>query len=145
MKLYLNFYADLGIRKTIFIFLVSGNLDFHPKNVHNIDRWLLNMRGMVPNCRNLALEATIVPQLHFCSTMSIKTKLKISLLGVVVVVVKWSACSPSTPTIRARILLSSTVFSVKFVFEINENNQKEAGDGPFKTILYLGLWRQNCD
>ena len=36
------------------------------------------------------------------------------------VVVKWSACSPSPPTIRVRILLTSTVFSVKFVFEKNK-------------------------
>ena len=42
------------------------------------------------------------------------------------VVVKWSACSPSTPTIRVRIQLTPTVFSVKFVFEKNKNKQKEA-------------------
>ena len=47
------------------------------------------------------------------------------------VVVKWSACSPSTPTIRVQILLTSTVFSVKFVFEKTENKQKEAEVGPF--------------
>ena len=35
-------------------------------------------------------------------------------------VVKWSACSPSPPTIRVRILLTSTVFSVKFVLEKNK-------------------------
>ena len=47
----------------------------------------------------------------------------------VVVVVKWSACLPSTPIIRVRILL-------KFVFEKNESN-KEAGVGHFfkKRIL----------
>ena len=48
-----------------------------------------------------------------------------------VVGVKWSACLPSTPTIRVRIPLKPTVFSVKFVFEKNENKQKEAGVGPF--------------
>ena len=37
----------------------------------------------------------------------------------------------STPTIRVRIPLTSTVFSAKFVFEKNENKQKEAGVGPF--------------
>ena len=47
-----------------------------------------------------------------------------------VVVVKWSACSPSTPMIRVRILLTLTVFSVKCVFEKNENKEKEAGGGP---------------
>ena len=31
-----------------------------------------------------------------------------------VVVVKWSECSPSTVTIRVRIPLMPTVFSVKF-------------------------------
>ena len=43
-----------------------------------------------------------------------------------VVVVKWSVCSPFTPTIRVRILLTSIVFSVKFVFEMNENKQNKA-------------------
>ena len=46
-------------------------------------------------------------------------------------VVNWSACSPSTPTIRIRIQLTPIVFLVKFVFEQNENKQKEAGVGPF--------------
>ena len=41
-----------------------------------------------------------------------------------------------TPTIRVRILLTPTVFSVKFVFKMNENKQKEAGVGPFKKPLY---------
>ena len=43
------------------------------------------------------------------------------------VVVKWSAYSPSSPT----ILLSPIVFSVKFVFEMNQNKQKELGVGLF--------------
>ena len=47
------------------------------------------------------------------------------------VVVKWSACSPSTLTIRVPIPLISAVFSVKIVFEKNKNKQKEAGVGPF--------------
>ena len=46
--------------------------------------------------------------------------------------VKWSAWSPSTPTIRDRNPLKPTVFSVNFVFEKNGNKQKEAGVGPFK-------------
>ena len=41
--------------------------------------------------------------------------------------VKWSACSPSTSTIRVRILLKPTVFAVKFVFEKNEINEKRLG------------------
>ena len=41
-----------------------------------------------------------------------------------VVVVKWSVCLPFTPTIRVRSPLKSTIFSVKFVFERNENKQK---------------------
>ena len=44
-----------------------------------------------------------------------------------VVVVKWSARSPSTPTIRVRILQ----FFCTILFEKNENKQKEAGFGPF--------------
>ena len=47
------------------------------------------------------------------------------------VVVKWSACLPSTPTIRVQILLKPTAISVKFVFEKNKNKLKEAGVGPF--------------
>ena len=47
------------------------------------------------------------------------------------VVVKWSVCLPSTPTMRVRIPLKSTVLPVKFVFEKNENKQKVAGVGPF--------------
>ena len=39
----------------------------------------------------------------------------------------WSACSPSTPTIRVQIPLKHTVFSVKFVLKKNEIKQKEAG------------------
>ena len=48
-----------------------------------------------------------------------------------VVVVEWSVCSPSTLTIRGRIPLNPTVFSVKFVFEKNENKWNEAGGWPF--------------
>ena len=48
-----------------------------------------------------------------------------------VVVVKWSACSPSTPTIRVWIPLKPTILSVKFVFEKNTNKQKEAAVDPF--------------
>ena len=49
-----------------------------------------------------------------------------------VVVVKVSACLPSALTIRVRIPLTSTVVSVKFVNETNENKEKEGGDGQFK-------------
>ena len=49
-------------------------------------------------------------------------------------VVKWSACLPSTTTIRVLILLKPIVFSVKFVLEENENEQKEAEVGPFKKL-----------
>ena len=48
-----------------------------------------------------------------------------------VVVVKWSACVPSTPTIRFGIPLKPSVFSGEFVFETNENKQKGARVGPF--------------
>ena len=44
-----------------------------------------------------------------------------------VVVVKWLACSPSTLTIRVRILLMPTVFSVKLVFEKTKINKKRPG------------------
>ena len=62
-------------------------------------------------------------------------------LSLAVVVVMWSACSTSTPTIRVRIPLTSTVYSVKFVFEKNENKQKRPGLAHFKknstvSVLY---------
>ena len=44
-------------------------------------------------------------------------------------VVKWSACLPSTPTIRVRIQLKSTVFCNN-VFEKNENKQKRGRGWP---------------
>ena len=50
-----------------------------------------------------------------------------------VVVVKWSACSPSTPTIRVRILQKSTGFCTICV----RKERKEAGVGPFKQINYI--------
>ena len=53
-----------------------------------------------------------------------------------VVVVMLSACLPSTPTILVRILLKSTICSVKCVLEKNEM-EKEAVVGPLKTILFL--------
>ena len=55
------------------------------------------------------------------------------------VVVKWSTFSPSTLTIRVRIPLKPTVFSVKFVFEKKENKQKEAGVGPFLITISEGI------
>ena len=45
-------------------------------------------------------------------------------LGGAVVLVKWSACLPYTPTIRVRIPLKPSVFSLKVVFEKTENKQK---------------------
>ena len=59
-------------------------------------------------------------------------------LSLAVVVVMWSACSTSTPTIRVRIPLTSTVYSVKFVFEKNENKQKRPGLAHFKKRLGRG-------
>ena len=44
-----------------------------------------------------------------------------------IVVVKWSACRPSTPTIQCRIPLTPKVFAEKFVLEKNKNEQKETG------------------
>ena len=40
------------------------------------------------------------------------------------VMVKWSACYPSFPTFGVLIPLMPVAFSVKFVFEKNENKQK---------------------
>ena len=59
------------------------------------------------------------------------------------VVFKWSACSPSTPTIRVRITPKSKVV-FGGLFENNKNVQKETEVEPFKNTqrleaLFLGL------
>ena len=53
-----------------------------------------------------------------------------------VVVVKWSVCSPSIPTIQVQIQLKPLFFSVKFVFEKNESKQKRPGMDHLKNICY---------
>ena len=60
----------------------------------------------------------------------VRTTLTIAMQSAVVVV-KWSACMPSTLAIQVPIPLKTTVFSVKFVFENIEIKQKEAGVGSF--------------
>ena len=45
-------------------------------------------------------------------------------------VVKWSACLPSTPTIRVRIPLKPKVFSIILCLKRTKINKKEAGVGP---------------
>ena len=61
------------------------------------------------------------------------------------VVVKWSACLPSTLTICVRIPLTATVFSLKFVFGKNESKQKRSGTEPraYKRPLDL-LWHTSA-
>ena len=50
-------------------------------------------------------------------------------LGPSMVVVPWLACLPSTLTFRVRFPPKPTVYSVKFVFDKNRNEQKGAGVG----------------
>ena len=58
-----------------------------------------------------------------------------------VVVVKWSAYSPSTPTIRVQNPLTPSVVSVKFVFEKNENNGREPwSSGNWKRLTSQRSW-----
>ena len=60
-------------------------------------------------------------------------------------VVKWSACSPSTPTIQVEILLMPTVFTVKFVFEKNEKNKNRQGLSHLKKLirlLFFNFWKR---
>ena len=57
-------------------------------------------------------------------------ELLIPMLLRAVVVVKWSACSPSTPIIQVRIPLMPAVFSVNFVFEKIKNKQKRGRGWP---------------
>ena len=52
-------------------------------------------------------------------------------------VVKWSACSPSTQTNQVRIPMMSTVFCSISCLERTEIYEKEPGDGPFKKISRL--------
>ena len=47
-----------------------------------------------------------------------------------VVVVKWSACLPSSPTIRVRIPLKSIIFLEKLLLKRTKINKKESGVGP---------------
>ena len=54
----------------------------------------------------------------------------------VVVVVKWSTCSPSAPMIRVHILLKSTVFNLLNCLKRTKINKK-AGDDTFLNILCL--------
>ena len=58
------------------------------------------------------------------------------MIGRAGVVVLWSVCSPSTPTITVRIHLKSQVFFRKLLEKI-KNEQKEAGDGPFLRLSIL--------
>ena len=60
-----------------------------------------------------------------------------SVLFRIVVVVKWSACSPSTPKIRVCIPLKPTVFSVILCLKRTKINKKEAGVGPPFKKKYL--------
>ena len=53
-----------------------------------------------------------------------------------VVVVKWSACSPSTLTIQVWILLSSTVFLWKLYLKRTKINKKRPGLGHLKKIMF---------
>ena len=59
------------------------------------------------------------------------------LCAVVVVVVKWSACLPSTLKIRVRIPLTSTVFSEKICVGKNENKQKRGQGWPILKQTFL--------
>ena len=66
-----------------------------------------------------------------------------SVLFRIVVVVKWSACSPSTPKIRVCIPLKPTVFSVILCLKRTKINKKEAGVGPLLKNFYTWkLWQQ---
>ena len=52
-----------------------------------------------------------------------------------VVVVKWSACSPSNQTMQVWVLLKSTIF-FKILLKRNENKQKRGRGWPFKKEFY---------
>ena len=66
-----------------------------------------------------------------CATVNAATVLQINYYHWAVAVVKWSACSPSTPTIRVLTSLKSTVFSVILCLKRTKIKQKEARVGLF--------------
>ena len=70
---------------------------------------------------------------YTCTLVGISQQLVKSPDDWAVVVVKWSVCSPSIPTIRVRMnyLMNTTVLSVKCVLKKNKNKRKEACVGPF--------------
>ena len=87
------------------------------------------------NCQTNLLIILHELSLLFCNFINtsaihlgIDKSLKISMAGGVVVV-KWSACSPSILTIRVRIPLKCSVFFYK-LFEKNENKQKRGRGWP---------------
>ena len=49
----------------------------------------------------------------------------------VLVVVKWSASAPSTPTIKIQILLKSAIFIERNCLNRTKISEKEVGNGPF--------------
>ena len=53
-----------------------------------------------------------------------------------VVVVKRSACMPSTPTIQIQILRRLQFFCKKSYLKRVKINKKEAGVGPYKKVCY---------
>ena len=53
--------------------------------------------------------------------------------------VKWSACSPSTPTIRVPIPLMPTVFLYKLCLKRMKINKKEAGVAHFLKKNYIKI------
>ena len=79
----------------------------------------------------------------FCIQVRIQTYVCYQKKHTFIIVGSWcgqvAACSTSTPTIQARIPLKPTVFSVKFVFEKNENKQKKRPGLAhfFKNILLM--------
>ena len=59
-----------------------------------------------------------------------------------VVVVKWSACLPYTPTIRVRILLKTAVFILWIVWK-NENNLKRGQESPVIMLITTGHYQRH--
>ena len=50
----------------------------------------------------------------------------------------WSVSLPYNLTVCVRILLKSTILTIKFMYEKKENKQKEAVVGPFIKIYITG-------
>ena len=90
-----------------------------------------------------------MPQYSNKNNLACLTRLLVSCTGIQTyyllgqwLMVKWSACSPSTQMIEVRNLLK---IKLSKMLKNNENKQKEAGDGPLMISLLRSLLQFSLD